>query len=338
MWMVAELWVVVGACSRDTLNRKCSPFRCRCRNSWPNSILFVGDQKSVVIQIAMWILLTENDVAFCHREGHKHRIGHANILQNARIDAGRLHLRRDNRRTWRPQQQIRNDAIVYDFIHVLRPATGEKSRLIHQLTAGHSPLAHLNWKLTIGNEMLILSRDVFSASSQNLLISVMSPGIRSFSSSVMFCVDFVPSSVFEWGVSLSRQTCFALNGVGSFGFGRWKPKSEWSPPSLLSSLGCCFCKLATIVWIDGNSMEILIEKRRIVINFELGTDCADFACILWALRNRLSVLLRRLLKCHTISNVDFRFVIVFLHFTHKMLQNLLFEFVVASLPDSRLTE
>lgn len=113
----------------------------------------------------------------------------------------------------------------------------------------HININYLNCKLTIGRETIILSLDVSSASSQNLFISLMSPGINSFSSSAKLCDDLLSSFNFECGVSLSRQTClkiserkvkmkklnkyllnqlnyFELNGVGSLEFGIWKLKSE----------------------------------------------------------------------------------------------------------------
>lgn len=122
-------------------------------------------------------------------------------------------------------------------------------------------MRYLNCRLMIGSDSTILIFDVFSASSQNLFISATSPGISSFSSSAMFCADFAASSAFACGVSLSRQTCFALNGVGSPDDGKFTPNSLCSPPSLLSSLGCCFWMFAASVCEDGNSIDILRKRN-----------------------------------------------------------------------------
>lgn len=124
-----------------------------------------------------------------------------------------------------------------------------------------SSVQYLNWRLTIGKLTVIFNLDVVSVSSQNLFISLMSPGIRSFSSSAILC-DLLPSSVvLACGVSLSRHTCFELNGVGSFELEMWKLKSEWWPPSLLSSLGWSFWIFREIASIVGSSIVILNWKN-----------------------------------------------------------------------------
>lgn len=151
----------------------------------------------------------------------------------------------------------------------------------------------------------------------------MSPGINSFSSSAKFCDDLLPvalSSFFECGVSLSRHTCFALNGVGSFDDVMWKLKSEWWPPSLLSSLGCCFWRLFTIVSIVGSSIEILHKIKKTkqffknIVDKLVGLNYAKLCKIdlLGAFSCWLCVFLHWMFMCHQIGYMYIWFILIFL--------------------------
>lgn len=100
----------------------------------------------------------------------------------------------------------------------------------------------------------------------------------------------------------------------------WKLKSEWWPPSLLSSLTCFFCKLVVIVSSDGNSIMILQqrnEKKSVFLNICSPLDRSSIGCIallyiLWTLHFWSFVIFRNVLVRQNVAYVHLLHIVRFL--------------------------